>query len=54
MKSAEKLDEEAIDALYGLEPVFEPGGRDVVNPTQFVTASNDEGALVGVTACRAG
>jgi hypothetical protein len=32
-----RLDEQAIDALYGLEPVFEPGGADVPNPTEFVT-----------------
>jgi hypothetical protein len=26
MKPGDKPDEQAIDALYGLEPVFEPGG----------------------------
>lgn len=30
------LDAEAIDAQYGLEPVFEPGRPDPVHPTEFV------------------
>jgi hypothetical protein len=30
------LDPQAIDALYGLEPVFEPGSADAPNPTEFV------------------
>jgi Cysteine-rich CPXCG len=34
----EPLDPQAIDALYGLEPVFEPGGLPAaVNATEFVT-----------------
>jgi hypothetical protein len=37
MKPGETLNEQSIDALYGLEPVFEPGGTDAVNPTPFVT-----------------
>jgi hypothetical protein len=32
----EPLDLKAIDALYGLEPVFEPGAADSSNPTEFV------------------
>jgi len=31
------LDADAIDAQYGLEPVFEPGRPDPVHPTEFVT-----------------
>jgi acetyl esterase/lipase len=31
------LDEQAIDELYGLEPVFEPGGPGGQNPTEFAT-----------------
>ena len=92
MKTGESLDEKLIDALYGLEPVFEPGGSAAVNPTPFVTVQcpycgegfdtavdlsagsfsyvedcqvccqaieltgevDDAGALVGVTASRAG
>lgn len=34
--SGELLDSQAIDALYGLEPVFEPGSA-VGELTQFVT-----------------
>lgn len=31
------MDAQAIDALYGLEPVFEPGAvHDTGEPTQFV------------------
>jgi Cysteine-rich CPXCG len=30
------LDPQAIDALYGLEPVFEPGGRELAQSTEFV------------------
>ena len=30
------LDAEAIDAQFGLEPVFEPGRPDPVHPTEFV------------------
>jgi hypothetical protein len=30
------LDPQAIDALYGLEPVFEPGGPDSLQSTEFV------------------
>jgi hypothetical protein len=37
MKPGEKLESLAIDALYGLEPVFEPGGADAASPTEFVT-----------------
>jgi hypothetical protein len=36
MKPRQPLDPQAIDALYGLEPVFEPGGTGV-NPTEFAT-----------------
>jgi len=31
------LDSQAIDALYGLEPVFEPGRTDGLSATGFVT-----------------
>jgi hypothetical protein len=31
----EPLDARAIDALYGLEPVFEPGGPESVQSTVF-------------------
>lgn len=31
------MDAQAIDALYGLEPVYEPGAAS--EPTQFVTVS---------------
>jgi len=30
-------DSQAIDALYGLEPVFEPGGSGSSSATEFVT-----------------
>ena len=34
----ELLDPQTIDALYGLEPVFEPGGPTAAqNATEFVT-----------------
>ena len=36
-KPGEPLDPQAIDALYGLEPVFEPGGPDSSQATEFVT-----------------
>jgi hypothetical protein len=35
-KPRESLDPQNIDALYGLEPVFEPGGADSLQSTQFV------------------
>ena len=91
-KPHESLDPLAIDALYGLEPVFEPGGPGSSQATEFVTIQcpycgesfetavdlsagsftyvedcqvccqpielagevDDAGALVGVTASRAG
>ena len=31
------LDPQTIDALYGLEPVFEPGAGDAARPSEFVT-----------------
>lgn len=37
MKPRKPLDPQAIDALYGLEPVFEPGGPGGHNATEFVT-----------------
>lgn len=37
MKPGDKLDEQAIDALYGLEPVFEPGGARSAQMAEFVT-----------------
>lgn len=37
MKTRLPLDSQAIDALYGLEPVIEPGGPGGHNPTQFAT-----------------
>ncbi len=37
MKPGDKVDEQAIDARYGLEPVFEPDGPGTRNPTEFVT-----------------
>jgi hypothetical protein len=37
MKPGDPLDPKAIDALYGLEPVFEPGGPESLSPTEFVT-----------------
>jgi hypothetical protein len=36
-RDQEPLDSQAIDALYGLEPVFEPGRTDGLNATEFVT-----------------
>ena len=36
-KPREPLDPQAIDALYGLEPVFEPGGLGSSQATEFVT-----------------
>ena len=36
MSSFIPTDSEAIDQLYGLEPVFEPGRADALNPTEFV------------------
>jgi len=88
----EPLDPQSIDALYGLEPVFEPGDPGSSQATEFVTIRcpycgesfetavdlsagsftyvedcqvccqpielagevDDAGALVGVTASRAG
>ena len=35
-KTREPLDPRSIDALYGLEPVFEPGGAESLQSTQFV------------------
>jgi hypothetical protein len=35
-KPREALDPQTIDALYGLEPVLEPGSADAPNPTEFV------------------
>ncbi len=37
MKPGDTLDEQAINALYGLEPVFEPGGPGSSQATEFVT-----------------
>ena len=91
-KPPEPLDPQSIDALYGLEPVFEPGGPGSSQATEFVTIQcpycgegfesavdlsagsfayvedcqvccqpielagevDDAGALLGVTASRAG
>ena len=36
-KPREPLDPQSIDALYGLEPVFEPGGPGSSQATEFVT-----------------
>ena len=36
-KPREPLDSQTIDALYGLEPVFEPGGPVSSQATEFVT-----------------
>ena len=36
-KPHEPLDPQSIDALYGLEPVFEPGGPGSSQATEFVT-----------------
>lgn len=38
MKPGDPLDPKAIDALYGLEPVLEPG-TDGTNLAEFVTVS---------------
>ena len=35
-KPREALDPQTIDALYGLEPVFEPGRAESLQSTQFV------------------
>ena len=35
-KPRELLDPQTIDALYGLEPVFEPGGPELMQSTEFV------------------
>lgn len=37
--SATTPDSKAVDALYGLEPVYEPGEGDVANPTEFVAVT---------------
>jgi hypothetical protein len=37
MSSRDTLDSDEIDALYGLEPVIEPGRTDASSPTEFVT-----------------
>lgn len=37
MKTRDPLDPQAIDALYGLEPVIEPGDQGGHSPTEFVT-----------------
>ena len=36
-KPAHLSDEQAIDALYGLEPVIEPDDSGGLNPTEFAT-----------------
>jgi hypothetical protein len=36
-KTGYPLDPQAIDALYGLEPVFEPGDADSLQSTDFVS-----------------
>jgi len=36
MNPADKLDEKTIDALYGLDPVFEPGGAGSLRSSEFV------------------
>ena len=36
-KPHESIDSQSIDALYGLEPVFEPEGPQSVQSTEFVT-----------------
>ena len=33
----QSIDPQSIDALYGLEPVFEPGGTGASQATEFVT-----------------
>ena len=35
-KPREPLNPQAIDALYGLEPVFEPGGPELFQSSEFV------------------
>jgi len=35
-KPREPLDPQTIDALYGLEPVFEPGGPELLQSAEFV------------------
>ncbi len=35
-KPHKPLDPQAIDVLYGLEPVFEPGGPESARSTEFV------------------
>lgn len=35
-KPRELLDPQTIDELYGLEPVFEPGGPESLRSTEFV------------------
>ena len=35
------LDERATDALYGLEPVYEPGASDASSSAEFVDVDND-------------
>jgi len=37
MKPGDKLNEQAIDALYGLEPVFEPSGPGLSQSVESVT-----------------
>ena len=37
MKPRHPLDPQTIDALYGLEPVFEPGAGEAACPSEFVT-----------------
>jgi hypothetical protein len=36
-KPREPLDPQTIDALYGLEPVFEPDSAGAPSPTEFVS-----------------
>lgn len=36
MSPGDKLDEMTIDALYGLDPVFEPGGPESLRSSDFV------------------
>ena len=37
--SATMPDSKAVDALYGLEPVYEPGEGGGANPTEFVAVT---------------
>jgi hypothetical protein len=37
VKPRKPTDRQAIDALYGLEPVFEPGGAESSQCSEFVT-----------------